>query len=161
MWAPPPLDPIRWERFQKSPERFGEDVRERLGLGLSISGVELALQLDRMKELRSQLLATFDRVDIVVTPTTEDVPPLISESAMIPTTARFYATHLALESCRQPRFIAAGRDQLRRAPDRRPTRGRSLSRRPATQDWASLPVTDVMASIPTRQAPSSALKRQM
>ena len=90
---------VHAERMATAPERFGEDVRRRLELGRDVTGVEVALDLRRMREWRAELLAVFAGVDLVLTPTTNTVAPPVEGSEMIETTARLtrftYAWSLA------------------------------------------------------------------
>lgn len=90
---------VHAERMATQPERFGEDVRRRLDLGYQVTGVEVAGAVREMHEWRARMLAVFERLDVILTPTTNSVAPLIADSEMIATTARLtrftYAWSLA------------------------------------------------------------------
>lgn len=90
---------VHAERMATDPERFGEDVRRRLDLGYAITGVEVALAIRAMREWRARMLAVFEGLDVILTPTTNAVAPLIVESELIATTAKLtrftYAWSLA------------------------------------------------------------------
>lgn len=87
------------ERLEQRPAWLGEDVRRRLELGHEISGADFASALDRMYRWRAVMLAAFEDVDIVLTPTTNAVAPPIESAEMIATTAQLtrftYAWSLA------------------------------------------------------------------
>ena len=76
------------ERLEGEPARFGEDVRRRLELGREVSGVDAARAVAAMRAWRARMLELFDRVDLVLLPTTPGSAPPIAESEMISTTAR-------------------------------------------------------------------------
>jgi aspartyl-tRNA(Asn)/glutamyl-tRNA(Gln) amidotransferase subunit A len=76
------------ERLDQAPWRFGEDVRKRLELGRSASGAEVAASLDSMRRWHARMLAVFESVDLILTPTTPDAAPLIDEVETISSTAR-------------------------------------------------------------------------
>lgn len=79
---------VHLEDLDSTPERFGEDVRRRLELGREISGVEVARAIAAMRAWRVEMLDHFDRVDLIITPTTSEGAPPIAGSEMIETTAR-------------------------------------------------------------------------
>lgn len=79
---------VHLERLDSTPERFGEDVRRRLELGREISGVELARAVAAMRAWRAHTLDRFDRISLILTPTTSETAPGIADSEMIETTAR-------------------------------------------------------------------------
>ena len=79
---------VHLEDLDATPERFGEDVRRRLELGREISGVEVARAIAAMRSWRVEMLDHFDRLDLILTPTTSEGAPPIAGSEMIETTAR-------------------------------------------------------------------------
>jgi aspartyl-tRNA(Asn)/glutamyl-tRNA(Gln) amidotransferase subunit A len=76
------------DQLDADPGRFGADVRRRLEEGRSVSGVEFAQALDHMRRWRARMLARFDDVDVILTPTTPSGAPVIDGAEMISTTAR-------------------------------------------------------------------------
>jgi aspartyl-tRNA(Asn)/glutamyl-tRNA(Gln) amidotransferase subunit A len=64
---------IHEERLRSAPEGYGAEVRERLLLGKDVSGAQLARMLEQAREFGRSLDALFDRVDILLTPTTDRV----------------------------------------------------------------------------------------
>ena len=75
-------------RFERDAASLGEDVRRRLELGRRVTGVQVAHALDRMRRWRVRMHALLARVDLILTPTTLEVAPLLAGADMIATTAR-------------------------------------------------------------------------
>jgi aspartyl-tRNA(Asn)/glutamyl-tRNA(Gln) amidotransferase subunit A len=77
------------ERLDEHPELFGDDVRERLRLGETITGWEYARMVERMYEWRRDVRLRFRTdVDLILTPTANAVAPPIEGAEMIATTAQ-------------------------------------------------------------------------
>ena len=79
---------IHAERLAEQPELFGADVRRRLGLGEEVSGVDYASYVERGRRWRREVEDAFERVDVVLAPTTAIVAPVAAESEMIQTTVQ-------------------------------------------------------------------------
>lgn len=90
---------IHRDRLASEPDWFGEDLQRRLALGDQVSGVDFADGLQQMHEWRQFMLGMFDQVDLILTPATNAVAPLIDEAEMIETTTQLtrftYAWSLA------------------------------------------------------------------
>ncbi len=71
---------IHRERLARSPELFGNDTRERLGIGSGRPGIDYAAGLRWMEGWCRQIKRVFDQVDIVLSPMVPVAPPLIAES---------------------------------------------------------------------------------
>jgi aspartyl-tRNA(Asn)/glutamyl-tRNA(Gln) amidotransferase subunit A len=76
------------ERLDAEPERFGDDVRRRLELGRSITGVQLARAIAGAREWQLTVARAFDDVDVIVTPTTAATAPPIEGLELLATTAQ-------------------------------------------------------------------------
>jgi aspartyl-tRNA(Asn)/glutamyl-tRNA(Gln) amidotransferase subunit A len=74
-------------RLRDAPERFGEDVRRRLELGADITGAEYAAHRERARDWRRTVQRAFERVDLILAPSTGTTAPPIG-SEMIETTQR-------------------------------------------------------------------------
>jgi aspartyl-tRNA(Asn)/glutamyl-tRNA(Gln) amidotransferase subunit A len=71
------------ERLEKSPEGFGEDVRQRLQTGAAYTSTEYILARRTQAELRRLFELFFDEYDILLTPTTPiPAPPLDGPNAI-------------------------------------------------------------------------------
>jgi aspartyl-tRNA(Asn)/glutamyl-tRNA(Gln) amidotransferase subunit A len=96
------------ERLTERPESFGLDVRKRMSLGLTTTGVDYANWLRLIEGWSMQVRRQFELVDVIVTPTVPSPAPLAAESAdMIATTARltqltFIWSYLRLPSLSVP-----------------------------------------------------------
>ncbi len=75
-------------RFNRDAASLGDDVRRRLELGRRVTGVQVAHALDRMRQWRVRMHSVLERVDLILTPTTVAVAPLLAGADMIATTAR-------------------------------------------------------------------------
>jgi aspartyl-tRNA(Asn)/glutamyl-tRNA(Gln) amidotransferase subunit A len=78
---------IHRQRLLEQPEGFGEDVRRRLRLGESVTGADYAEHRQRAREWRRSVEQAFERVDLVLSPTTGTTAPA-ADSEMIETTRR-------------------------------------------------------------------------
>jgi aspartyl-tRNA(Asn)/glutamyl-tRNA(Gln) amidotransferase subunit A len=67
---------LHFERYRTEPERFGDEIRERLRLASAITGSQLAAALRRAHEWRRAVRTVFQAVDVVLTPTTKTTAPL-------------------------------------------------------------------------------------
>jgi aspartyl-tRNA(Asn)/glutamyl-tRNA(Gln) amidotransferase subunit A len=76
---------VHEERFATAPDKFGEDVRFRLGLGAKSTGLDYAKGRQWTQRWRSTLARTFEKYDVVATPTTPITAPPIAESTTIAT----------------------------------------------------------------------------
>ena len=76
------------ERIATEPEKFGPEELDRLLLGVNTTGVEYAQAMQWLRRWRLQLAALFDTVDIVVSPTTSLITPLVHGTEMIAITNR-------------------------------------------------------------------------
>ena len=65
------------ERIQSQPERFGEDIRQRLQTGAAYTSSEYALARRTQAVLRRQFTRFFEAYDILLTPTTPVAAPPI------------------------------------------------------------------------------------
>lgn len=79
---------IHRERLEERPGDFGEDVRARLELGRSISGADYAGLRQQARTWQRTVQRTFERFDVVLTPTTRIVAPRADEDAGLETTWR-------------------------------------------------------------------------
>lgn len=74
---------VHSERLAEDPEAFSVDVRERLRLGEQLTGADVALLIDDMYSWKRQLSTTFaEQVDVVLTPTAQCFPPLVTEAKL-------------------------------------------------------------------------------
>jgi aspartyl-tRNA(Asn)/glutamyl-tRNA(Gln) amidotransferase subunit A len=78
---------IHRQRLLDRPEGFGEDVRRRLLLGGSVTGAEYAEYRQRARTWRRTVEQTFERVDLILSPSTGTTAPP-ADSEMIETTQR-------------------------------------------------------------------------
>lgn len=69
------------KRLEESPERFGDDVRERMMIGYETSGIDHAEGQAAQRRWRRQVETLFQSVDLIVTPTVGFAAPRISDSA--------------------------------------------------------------------------------
>jgi aspartyl-tRNA(Asn)/glutamyl-tRNA(Gln) amidotransferase subunit A len=84
---------VHERRLARDPEGVGEDVRRRLELGRTVTGVEVARAVDRMRRWQMRMRAALARVDLILTPSAEVVAPRRGGADMIATTA--HLTRLA------------------------------------------------------------------
>jgi len=71
------------ERIQSQPERFGEDIRQRLQAGAAYTSSEYALARRTQAVLRRQFASFFDAYTILLTPTTPvTAPPIEGPNAV-------------------------------------------------------------------------------
>lgn len=71
------------ERLESRPEDFGPTVRERLELGRELSGADVAELVERLHRWRRDLAVLFtEQADVVLTPTTQCVPPLLEDATL-------------------------------------------------------------------------------
>ncbi|NIL77347.1 amidase [Rhodococcus sp. B10] len=81
----PDFAAVHQARHAENPDGFGDDVRFRLELGLATSGVEYSRGLSWASAWRRTLDTVFSEFDIVLTPSTPVLAPLISESTTVKT----------------------------------------------------------------------------
>ena len=74
-------------RYEEQPDLFGEDTRRRLAEGKLTTGADYAALVQQTYEWQRTLQATFDQVDLVLTPTASGVAPKIDEAETVTTTA--------------------------------------------------------------------------
>jgi aspartyl-tRNA(Asn)/glutamyl-tRNA(Gln) amidotransferase subunit A len=74
-------------RLETEPERFGDDVRRRLELGMSITGADYGLHRERARAWIRNVKRAFEQVDLILTPSTGTTAPQAG-SEMIETTQR-------------------------------------------------------------------------
>lgn len=74
------------DRVEESPELFGKDVLDRILLGRHVSGRDYAAALRARERWNRVIDRTLQEVDVIVTPTTPRVAPLIEKSADMLTT---------------------------------------------------------------------------
>ena len=74
------------DRMQHEPELFGEEVLDRLRLGLSVDATEMSLALTWRRRWQRQIELLFDRVDVILSPTLAADVPLVAAGDMITTT---------------------------------------------------------------------------
>lgn len=77
---------VHRERLESAPERYGEDVRRRLGTGLDVSGADYAFLRQQGRIWARAVCSLFGAVDIVLTPVTAVVAPLAEGAETIETT---------------------------------------------------------------------------
>ncbi len=75
------------ERLEQDRGRFGEDVARRLSLGYDLPGWRVAQLYHELQAMRRELRQVFEKVDLVLTPTSPSSPGKIADSEMIATTA--------------------------------------------------------------------------
>lgn len=80
------------ERLRDRADEIGEDVRARLRAAEAVSGTELALARRRREEIRREVLALFDRVDVLAVPATAVAAPLAEGTDAVAEAARLTAT---------------------------------------------------------------------
>jgi aspartyl-tRNA(Asn)/glutamyl-tRNA(Gln) amidotransferase subunit A len=68
--------------YTADPTRFGPETRELLEIGKATEGWRVAAGHRRGRELRRSLRQTFDRLDLLVTPTTRDTAPVIGDRSI-------------------------------------------------------------------------------
>lgn len=74
---------VHRQRLAEDPDRFSVDVRDRLRLGEQLTGADVALLIDDMHLWKRQLQTVFeDEVDVVMMPTSQCPPPLVSEAKL-------------------------------------------------------------------------------
>jgi aspartyl-tRNA(Asn)/glutamyl-tRNA(Gln) amidotransferase subunit A len=66
---------VHADRLDGQPELFGDDVRRRLELGRSVTGVEYALGVEERRRWRRTVARAWERVDVVLSPATAIVAP--------------------------------------------------------------------------------------
>jgi aspartyl-tRNA(Asn)/glutamyl-tRNA(Gln) amidotransferase subunit A len=90
---------VHRRRLAEQPERFGDDVRRRLLLGEGVTGADYAAARAAARAFARSTQRLFDRVDVIVAPTTGATAPLVADSETIATTNRLtratYAWSLA------------------------------------------------------------------
>jgi aspartyl-tRNA(Asn)/glutamyl-tRNA(Gln) amidotransferase subunit A len=90
---------VHRRRLAEEPERFGDDVRERLLIGASVRGADYAEAREQARVYAHVALRMFDTCDVVLAPTTGTAAPRIADSETIATTDRLtratYAWSLA------------------------------------------------------------------
>lgn len=64
-------------RYSEAPTLYGDEIRERLELGRTVAGWQVAAALQRAHEFRRSLRRAFDRVDVILSPTTRITAPII------------------------------------------------------------------------------------
>jgi aspartyl-tRNA(Asn)/glutamyl-tRNA(Gln) amidotransferase subunit A len=77
---------IHGEHLKDRPNDFSTDVRRRLALGDAISGASVMKAFKVMYDWRYSLRQVFETVDLVMTPTTATVAPMLLDAEMITTT---------------------------------------------------------------------------
>jgi aspartyl-tRNA(Asn)/glutamyl-tRNA(Gln) amidotransferase subunit A len=73
---------VHADRLSRQPEDFSVDVRERLRLGEQLTGRDVALLIEDMHAWKRQLVNAFDQVDVIMTPTAQCLPPLLTEAKL-------------------------------------------------------------------------------
>ncbi len=90
---------VHRRRLAEQPERFGDDVRRRLLLGEAVSGADYAAARAAARVFARSTQRLFERIDVIVAPTTGATAPLVADSETIATTNRLtratYAWSLA------------------------------------------------------------------
>ncbi|NIL77869.1 amidase [Rhodococcus sp. B10] len=81
----PDFAAVHEARYKSNPDGFGDDVRFRLEIGLAASGVEYSRGLSWASEWRRTLDTVFSEYDVVLTPSTPVLAPLITESTTVTT----------------------------------------------------------------------------
>jgi aspartyl-tRNA(Asn)/glutamyl-tRNA(Gln) amidotransferase subunit A len=71
---------VHRERLAQQPEKFGEDVRQRLRIGGSISVLDYAAAQERQQLWRHHVGSLFRSVDILAMPTVGFAAPLASDA---------------------------------------------------------------------------------
>jgi len=64
-------------RYAEAPALYGAEIRERLELGRTVAGWQVTGALQRAHEFRHSLRKAFDRVDVILSPTTRITAPVI------------------------------------------------------------------------------------
>ena len=67
------------DRVETEPEKFGKDVLGRILLGQSVTGSDYSEALRHKEKWNKVLFRAYEEVDVILTPTTPVVAPLISE----------------------------------------------------------------------------------
>jgi aspartyl-tRNA(Asn)/glutamyl-tRNA(Gln) amidotransferase subunit A len=93
---------IHDERLRQQPELYGEDVRRRLELGREVSGADYARAADVVQQWRSEVRDAFERVDLLVSPSTPAVAPAIEGAETISTTQHLTRLAFPLSAARLP-----------------------------------------------------------
>ncbi|MGH3656206.1 MAG: amidase [Micromonosporaceae bacterium] len=73
-------------RFQRAPETFGADVRERLAVGAEVTAVDYVDAMRWRAGWKRTLSSAFETVDLIATPTVPVVAPLRNSDDMIAAT---------------------------------------------------------------------------
>jgi aspartyl-tRNA(Asn)/glutamyl-tRNA(Gln) amidotransferase subunit A len=72
---------VHEQRFADRRDDFSVDVRDRLSLGEQLSGVDVAHLIEDMHAFKRQLGLLFaEHVDVIMTPTTQCIPPLVTDA---------------------------------------------------------------------------------
>lgn len=70
-------------RLDERPNDFTADVRDRLRLGQQLTGRDVALLIEDMHAWKRQLSLTFGaQADVIMTPTTQCLPPLLKDAKL-------------------------------------------------------------------------------
>jgi aspartyl-tRNA(Asn)/glutamyl-tRNA(Gln) amidotransferase subunit A len=72
-------------RLDEQPELFGDDVRRRLELGRSVTGVEYAQGVEERRRWRRTVARAWEQVDVVLSPATAIVAPPAGAEALATT----------------------------------------------------------------------------
>jgi aspartyl-tRNA(Asn)/glutamyl-tRNA(Gln) amidotransferase subunit A len=79
---------VHGHRLEREPDRFGEDVRRRLGSGAGLTGADYAQLRQDARVWRRTIAGVLSRVDVVLGPVTAIVAPPAAGAEMIETTRR-------------------------------------------------------------------------
>jgi aspartyl-tRNA(Asn)/glutamyl-tRNA(Gln) amidotransferase subunit A len=88
-------NPIIWgeafavhrQRYERAAERFGNDTRQRLEMGAKVTGAQFADALQGMYEWQRAVDRAFETVDVIVTPTTRQPAPMLTDVETVSVTA--------------------------------------------------------------------------
>jgi len=73
---------IHHDNLVKQPEKFGDDVRLLLEMGELMSGVDYVQAQQIRRKLNLEFAATFEKVDVLISPTLPFLPPALGESTV-------------------------------------------------------------------------------
>jgi aspartyl-tRNA(Asn)/glutamyl-tRNA(Gln) amidotransferase subunit A len=79
---------VHRDRLEHEPDRFGEDVRRRLGIGVGITGADYGQLRQDARVWRRTIAGTLSRVDVILGPVTAIVAPPAAGAETIETTRR-------------------------------------------------------------------------
>lgn len=82
---------VHEQSIRKHHDMYGNDIRARLEMGAALSGREVAMAHQLRRELIAQVHATLSGVDVIASPTTRLVAPLVSEATAPGLAARIVA----------------------------------------------------------------------